>query len=522
MSKKVGLLPSAADHARTASGRAHSGPPTVTRSTPRKFPNDLSAQLYQAGCASFSIPLRVNPFCRTTKRSFNRFVGFTKPAVADIAKDMAKAELLLSDDWRELQLTPALILRAVRRGPMVAVGVVTLAFFFGLLGANVLKTGLGSQSFFVTLGAPPEVEPLILENISQAEAKTLNDATPFADTPVVPAPPFLFAGSALDLEKASDCLAATIFYEAGNETVQGQMAVVQVVLNRVRHPAYPKTVCGVVFQGHERRTGCQFSYTCDGSMARRPNDAAWTRFRNLSRAMLNGLVYAPVGLATHYHTDWVRPKWSARLDKVRAEGTHLFFRYADDWGKPRAFRTKPVLAEPAFGKMALLSMAHRAPEFDLDAVMAEIKAGSPQLPDQALLPPTATGSDPFLANPAPTPANVSAVLTPEDKSKDTFLIHVDPLLDAAALSVMAERACGTRRYCKVLAWADPDLMPKGLPIEPRARASMAYSYVRQSVGSGQSRWNCELYPQDKANLCLPDSAGGARLTPENARQAPSG
>jgi hypothetical protein len=428
--------------------------------------------------------------------------------------------LLLKEDWQELQLTSAFALVSVKMGPLLGLALIILAFFAGLVASPFLKSVSNTGSITIDLTTAPMVEPLVLQNVSKSEAKRANDATPFTQNPIVAAQPFLFAGTPLEMEKATDCLAATIFYEAGNETVQGQMAVVQVVLNRARHLAYPKTICGVVFQGHERRTGCQFSYTCDGSMARRPNAAAWTRFRALARAMLNGVVYSPVGLATHYHTDWVLPKWSARLDKIRSEGTHLFFRYADGWGTPKAFRTKPVLAEPVFGKMALLSMAHRTPGLDLDAVLTEIKAGTPQFADTDVIPPTASGADPFLANAAPIPVNVSATLTPEDRSKDTFLIHVDPLLEGSALSAMAERACGARSYCKVLAWADPDLMPKGLPIEPQARASMAYSYIRQSKGLSQSRWNCGLYPQERAANCLPGSGSvGRRLPPENPDKA---
>jgi hypothetical protein len=421
---------------------------------------------------------------------------------------VAKGELFLSDEWRELQLTRANILQAVRSGPLIALALVLVAFLIGLIAGPQLRQRLVSRtSYVMELGTPPMVEPLILQNVSKGEAKRLNDATPFVTKPVIAAQPFLFVGAPLEMERAIDCLAATIFYEAGNETVQGQLAVVQVVLNRSRHPAYPKTVCGVVFQGHERRTGCQFSYTCDGSMARRPSAAAWDRFRALSRAMLNGLVYAPVGLATHYHTDWVRPKWSARLDKIRSEGTHLFFRYADAWGTPRAFRNKPVLAEPSYPKMALLSSAHRTPGLSLDAVMAEIEAAREKPEQTILMPDSASGTDPFLDKPEPIPSNVSATLTPEDRSKDTFIINVDPLLEADALSAMAERACGPRGYCKVLAWADPDLMPKGLPIEPAARTSMAYSYIRDRKGAGQSRWNCGLYPRDNKRQCLPGSAG---------------
>ncbi|MFD1958893.1 cell wall hydrolase [Novosphingobium panipatense] len=85
------------------------------------------------------------------------------------------------------------------------------------------------------------------------------------------------------------------------------------MLNRVAHPAYPGTVCGVVYQGSERSTGCQFSFTCDGSLARRPQPMFWERARAVARAALAGYVYAPAGLATHYHTVQVRPYWAPSL-----------------------------------------------------------------------------------------------------------------------------------------------------------------------------------------------------------------
>ncbi|MFX4781967.1 cell wall hydrolase, partial [Acinetobacter baumannii] len=89
----------------------------------------------------------------------------------------------------------------------------------------------------------------------------------------------------------------------------GQQAVAQVILNRVRHPAFPATVCGVVYQGSEH-AGCQFSFACDGSMARRPEPGLWRRAMAVAASALAGQVYAPVGLATHYHTYAVTPAWN--------------------------------------------------------------------------------------------------------------------------------------------------------------------------------------------------------------------
>jgi spore germination cell wall hydrolase CwlJ-like protein len=393
----------------------------------------------------------------------------------------------------ELQLSRWHRWAALDRFPAYAAILILAAF---LIGLAVTKYGASLSPYSVStkLGPPPPVEPLILKNVDRATAKSENDKVALTADPVPPAPAFIFRGSPADFERATDCLAATIFYEAGAESAAGQMAVVQVVLNRARHPGYPKSVCGVVFQGHERRTGCQFSYTCDGSMARRPSAEAWARHRGLAAAMLKGLVYPPVGLATHYHTDWVLPVWSARLDKVRVEGTHLFFRYHGYWGSMAAYKTRLSGSEPGFAKLASLSPAHGggnvqlAAGEDADAVSTDDPAAE------------------IAAMTPPDPERISTTLDTEDQSKEVFLIYVDPLLDSSALTTMAEGACGNRKTCKVFAWADQGLMPRGLPLEPSDRASMAFSYIRTGSTKGSKsanqKWNCELFPRDQKGQCL--------------------
>lgn len=204
----------------------------------------------------------------------------------------------------------------------------------------------------------PRIEPLQLYALATDKARTLNAAIPFSKRVNPAASPFRFRGGAQDLARATDCLAAAQIYEAGDDAV-GEQAVAQVVLNRVRHPAFPKSVCGVVFQGQERRTGCQFTFTCDGALTRMPSPAAWTRARTIARAALAGTVFRPVGLATHYHTDWVVPYWSASLDKTAQVGTHLFFRWTGWWGTPPAFQASAGGTEPLIGRIARLSLAHR-------------------------------------------------------------------------------------------------------------------------------------------------------------------
>ena len=170
------------------------------------------------------------------------------------------------------------------------------------------------------------------------------------DTTVTPARPFSMAGaSAVDRGRALECLATAIYYEAASESDDGQRAVAQVVLNRVRHSAFPGTVCGVVYQGSEK-SGCQFSFACDGAMARLPSKAGWARAARIAAMALAGQVFAPVGLATHYHTYAVTPAWNRTLVMTDAIGAHFFHRWKGYWGTAAAFsQTRYRGGEPVPG-----------------------------------------------------------------------------------------------------------------------------------------------------------------------------
>lgn len=148
-------------------------------------------------------------------------------------------------------------------------------------------------------------------------------------------------GSALDQSRDLDCLTKAAYYEARGEGVDGMRAVAQVVLNRARHPAFPKTVCAVVFQGSNRSTGCQFSFTCNGSMRGAVNRAAWNRAREVASQALSGQVYAAVGNATHFHTTGVAPRWRNSLVRVGQVGDHLFYRFGGRSGSSDSFRYTP-------------------------------------------------------------------------------------------------------------------------------------------------------------------------------------
>ncbi len=219
----------------------------------------------------------------------------------------------------------------------------------------------------------------------------MNASVPNASGPILPASPFRSAigeagvGTRLT---ALECLASAVYYEAGSESGVGQRAVAQVVLNRVRHPAYPHSVCGVVFQGSDRTTGCQFTFTCDGSLAHPRNPAAWSRAVAVATAALAGYVERSVGTATHYHTVWVVPYWQSSLTKITTVGAHIFYRWAGSWGTPAAFSAsysgvellpaKLALLDDPSGDLGLLSASSNADNVDMDAYQPPQPAYGPK------------------------------------------------------------------------------------------------------------------------------------------------
>ena len=166
--------------------------------------------------------------------------------------------------------------------------------------------------------------------------------------------PTFLAGTAQDQSRALQCLTTAIYYEAASEPDAGQRAVAQVVLNRVAHPLWPNSVCGVVYQGSER-PGCQFSFACDGSMGRTPVAMWWDRARRVAERALAGDVYAPVGLATYYHTGAVNPVWAARQTFIGAIGAHLFYRPPGGSGAEAAFTDRYWGGEPTPAPRSRLS-----------------------------------------------------------------------------------------------------------------------------------------------------------------------
>ncbi|HWJ69261.1 MAG TPA: cell wall hydrolase [Sphingobium sp.] len=384
-----------------------------------------------------------------------------------------------------------------RIAPAIAILLVAaLTLVLVALGFSQRHNGLSTGSPAIGASvkpatAIPTVEPLILDASNPDEARHLNAEIPFSTAPNPAARPFHYAGDTVTLARATDCLAAAMLYEAGDDAA-GERAVGQVVLNRLRHPAFPKTVCGVVFQGQERDTGCQFTFTCDGAMARRPNPAAWDRARGLARAMLAGDVYKPVGYSTHYHTDWVMPYWSKSLDKVVAVDTHLFFRWMGWWGTPAAFlRSLAVLAEPAIIKLAALSPAHKddAVEFALDG------AGPALTGDE--FPPLTIGPEQIGRRIGP------GKLTAVESGGNGFVMMLDKGGDPARYAEAAARICAGRAQCRLLAWTNPRETPQAFPVTEQSLNSMSFSYIRmKDTGLERTLFNCDEFPSAPRIQCM--------------------
>lgn len=244
----------------------------------------------------------------------------------------------------------------------------------GLLGAALIALAsvsdatpllpqFAQQADPTPAAALPKPLPSDIRDLAPEAALAVNAQIPLASGPNPAATPFAFKGSKQDRARAVECLTSAIYYEAGQESADGQRAVAQVVLNRVRHPAFPNSVCGVVYEGSTRPTGCQFTFTCDGSMTRAPVPAPWNRARKIADEMLTGGVYPAVGYATHYHANYVVPYWASSLTKTRVEGAHLFYRWPGGWGQPAAFsdRWSGHEADPSALRLAALSAPHFAP-----------------------------------------------------------------------------------------------------------------------------------------------------------------
>ena len=327
------------------------------------------------------------------------------------------------------------------------------------------------------------VPPSALTPDAMDQARAENRADSFYTGPISPATPFRFSGTYADRDNARDCLALAAMAEAGN-TDPGQRAVIQVILNRVRHPAFAKTVCGVVFEGSQRRSGCQFTFTCDGSLTRRYGELAWTQARERADQALGGRVDAAVGSATHYHTDWVYPSWSPKLQKIAQIETHLFYRWSGDWGTSKSWQGYHG------GEMSFAALL-RDPEPSVDA------SGAPDLADT-------DASIAIAPLPKDTPKVSGGQVVMRLPSGKANFVVVNPRAGTASALAMAKTLCTADGTCRVMGWSSRSEIPAAFPVPKASRASLQFSYTRDPGGAEIVLYNCDSFKGLPREQCIPN------------------
>ena len=347
-----------------------------------------------------------------------------------------------------------------------------------------------------------EPPPLIFKPLAAPDARAINAAQPFSTAPRPPAPPFIYSGSADNWRRAQECLASAAYYEAGDDPV-GQRAVAQVVVNRVRHPAFPKSVCGVVFQGSERAIGCQFTFTCDGSIVRRrPSASAWSRALIAAKAALNGYVFGAVSTATHYHTDYVVPYWSAQMDKLVMVRGHIFFR----WSHAGMLRRVSMSDEPVIASIASLSGDPKK-EDGPSSILSYDLAKMGDWRDRSSVANGADGKD--------AGADVPAWILKGSRLHDAapaagaYLLSLEPGAFAGSYAVTAYRMCRDKPECTVIGWLNPGDLPSGSVISAAAARTMSFFYrVDGDRRKETVLFDCAVIDRPDPRQCLPDNRMG--------------
>lgn len=383
------------------------------------------------------------------------------------------------------------------RGPLAAFAALTLlpfallALMGGLPGPVASPPPISpveTAEPMPDLPASPE-DTVVFSELTATDARARNAAVEFATVGPGTPSPFRFDGSAADRLRARDCLALAGMAEAGGGDGD-QRAVMQVILNRVRHPAFARTVCGVVFEGAQRPTGCQFSFTCDGSLARRYSDAAWRAARYRAEQMLGGATHAPVGNATHFHADYVYPWWSDQLDKVAQVGPHIFFRWRGFWGSRSALSARYAGGEPdplRLRETALVTAAANPLPGLLESGEAVRSITRDSVARAADKPPRAAAS----------PGQPGA-------GAGVHFVLVAPSDSPAALVERARSLCSGGGYCRVQGWSEAEQIPTQLPLSEAARRSLRFSFVASNANGGEAVFfDCRLFLSPQSGTCLP-------------------
>jgi len=383
--------------------------------------------------------------------------------------------------------------------PLYAVSAI-LALAFSALAVFGVADRPVAPSVPSTMPAPLDAlsasagdEGTILSTLPAEDARARNAAVPFADTDPAAARPFAFRGSSADRVRARNCLALAAMAEAGAGEAD-QRAVMQVILNRVRHPAFANTVCGVVFQGSERPTGCQFTFTCDGSLARSYSEDLWRTTRQRAEEALGGYVHAPVGTATHYHADYVYPAWSGELDKIASVGPHLFFRWRGWWGSGAAMSARYTGGEPD-----PLRLRKAAQEVDRPVAFL-----LPRLAEQGTAVRTITASGAAESEEAPVEAADASGQSPDSPAPGVHFVLVARWDSPQTLVERARALCPGDAYCQVYGWDDAALIPAELPLTGEARSLLRFSFLAARNDNAEAIYfDCRIFASPPVGACLP-------------------
>lgn len=306
------------------------------------------------------------------------------------------------------------------------------------------------------------------------------------DARLTKARPFEFSGPKTDRERAADCLAAAAWYEIGDDRI-GQRAVIQTVINRVNHASFPKSICGVVFEGSQRETGCQFTFTCDGSLrVRKPSGAAWRRALAVANAALDGYVDGSIGSATHYHADYVTPWWSSELTRLNAVGPHIFYR----WSGSRGALRSPARLDAEMDYAALVQRSSRKrPKKEQGSVAQEAaRLAAPAQTSQSL------ASAPVASAAAPARNTMNAAI----------ILKVDSQQPSGRWAIAAMKACSGRSGCQVIAYDDAAAVSINRSRHHAQLDRPQFLFLRdEASGMDIALWDCESVARPSEVQCLP-------------------
>lgn len=361
-----------------------------------------------------------------------------------------------------------------------------------LLGGLMIALGVleFARSYAPAQSGTPAVMPSLLGSPAEARVPATKGAIDDGGAKHEPAPvltaarAFHHQGSPVDRANAADCLAAAAWYEAGNDAA-GQRAVIQTVINRLNHPAFPDTICGVVFQGSQRTTGCQFTFTCDGSLnRRRPSPASWKSALGRAEAALNGAVDETIGRATHYHASYVSPWWSSELQQLSSVGLHIFYSWSNDG---RAYR-KPI---------------HPGQEASFASLVQQSR-GIGHNTDQA---------SPSIANPAAVdpgfgsapPSSLAAQEAPlRGGQGSAIFMAADTAQSSGRWAMAALKACEGKPDCQVFAYGDADGIAKNRARSAADRDRPLFIFVRDAGSAMEvALWDCDRVKRPNTSQCQP-------------------